>query len=189
MTYADSTPFLNRVYEVAETPAEYVFRPKLYLDTTIPSYLTSRRSRNQTIAKRQWLTTVWWKIHRAKFDVYISEYVIDEAKLGDPEAARLRLDALAAIPELPPGVQVKTLARQLWEDCSIPEKARTDAAHVAIAAVHGMKFLLTWNCTHLANPVLAQRIDSTCKAFGLRCPILCTPENVMRYTAYERSNR
>ncbi|HEY4213287.1 MAG TPA: type II toxin-antitoxin system VapC family toxin [Steroidobacteraceae bacterium] len=189
MTYADSTPRLKRVYEVAETPAEYVFRPKLYLDTTIPSYLTSRRSRNETIARRQWLTTVWWKIHREKFDVYISEYVIDEVKRGDPEAARLRLDALAAVPELTPMAQVKTLARQLLEGCSLPETAAKDAAHVAIAALHGMKFLLTWNCTHLANPVLAQRVDLTCQAFGLRCPTLCTPEDIMRYTDYERSNR
>ncbi len=189
MNYADSTPSLNRVYEVAETPAEYVFRPKLYLDTTIPSYLTSRRSRNETIARQQWLTRLWWTIHREKFDVHVSEYVIDEARAGNPEAAARRLRALASFPELKAGIQAMTLGEKLLEDCCLPRRAEADAMHVAIAAVHKMKFLLTWNCTHLANPVLAQRIDSTCKAFGLRCPILCTPEDIMRYTAYERSNR
>jgi hypothetical protein len=57
-------------------------------------------------------------------------------------------------------------------------KAATDAAHIAIATVHGMDFLLTWNCVHIANAVIAKAVANTCRQHGFECPFICTPEEL-----------
>ena len=62
---------------------------------------------------------------------------------------------------------------------NLPPKAVTDAAHIAIAAVHGMHFLLTWNCTHIANAEMSVAIENACRERGFTCPVICTPEELM----------
>jgi preprotein translocase subunit SecB len=61
----------------------------------------------------------------------------------------------------------------------MPAKAAIDAAHVAIATVHGMSFLLTWNCKHIANAVMRETIESICRRAGFRPPVICTPEELL----------
>jgi hypothetical protein len=165
---------------VAETPAEYVFlRPSLYLDTTIPSYLTARASRDLNIARYQRITTRWWNSWRTNFDIRISEHVRTEASAGNPEAAERRLRLLARFPSLEVNERADALRERLLRDCRLPARASMDAAHVAVAAVHDMEFLLTWNFAHLVNANFAPRIRSVCELEGHSCPILCTPEQLM----------
>jgi hypothetical protein len=57
----------------------------------------------------------------------------------------------------------------------MPAKARLDALHVATAAVHGMDYLLSWNCKHIANAMLRSRIESICRTAGFEPPVICTP--------------
>jgi hypothetical protein len=165
---------------VAETPAEYVFhRPRLYLDTTIPSYLTARMSRDFKIAQYQRITTRWWNSWRTNFDIRISVHVWNEASEGNPEAAHRRKQMLARFPFLEISERADALCARLLRDCRLPANASVDAAHVAVAAVHEMEFLLTWNFAHLINPSFAPRIRSVCEMEGHSCPILCTPEQLM----------
>src|SRR5437762_4712977 len=137
-------------------------KSRLYLETTIPSYLTSRPSRDLIIAGHQELTREWWEKRRDAFQLYISQLVVDEARGGNPVAARERLKALQDLPLLDIIPEVTELASGILASGKIPRKAATDAAHIAIAAVHGMDFLVTWNCVHIANAVNAKALALVC---------------------------
>ena len=154
-------------------------KPKLYLETTVPSYLTAWPSRDLIRAGHQQLTKEWWQTRRSGFDIYISQFVLDEAAAGDTEAARERLAALQGLPILDVSGEVVDLARALNASLALPEKAVTDAAHIATAAVHGMHFLLTWNCAHIANAEMFVAIERVCQEHGYSCPVICTPEELM----------
>lgn len=154
-------------------------KPKLYLETTVPSYLTAWPSRDLIRAGHQQITKEWWLTRRSGFDIYISQFVLDEAAAGDAEAARDRLAAVKELPLLDLTEEVVDLAEALKTSLGLPQKAVTDAAHIAIAAVHRMQFLLTWNCTHIANAEMFTGIEKACRDRGFSCPIICTPEELM----------
>jgi predicted nucleic acid-binding protein len=126
-------------------------KPKLYLETTVPRYLTAWPSRDLIRAGHQQITREWWQSRRADFEIYISQLVLDEASAGDTQAVRDRLALLQKLPLLDLTQEVTDLAADLKSELALPPRAVTDAAHIAIAAVHGIDFLLTWNCTHIAN--------------------------------------
>jgi hypothetical protein len=75
--------------------------------------------------------------------------------------------------------EVAELASSILSAGKIPRKAATDAAHIAIAAVHGMDFLATWNCVHIANAAIAKALAFICRQHGCECPVICTPEELM----------
>jgi hypothetical protein len=153
-------------------------KSRLYLKTTIPSYLTSRPSRDLIIAGHQELTREWWEKQRDTFQLYISQLVVDEASAGDPVAARERLKAFRDIPLLDITPEVTDLATGILASGKIPCKAATDAAHIAIAAVHGMDFLVR-NCVHIANAAIAKALASICREHACECPVICTPEELL----------
>lgn len=111
--------------------------------------------------------------------MFISQLVLDEAAAGDPEAARDRLQTLADIPLLDLNDEVAKLAGALVTSLALPAKAGTDAAHIALATVHGRHFLLTWNCTHIANAEMTVAINRCCHDHGFVAPVICTPEELM----------
>jgi len=154
-------------------------KSRLYLETTIPSYLTSRPSRDLIIAGHQELTRQWWEKRRDAFQLFISQLVVDEASAGDPIAARSRLKVLQDLPLLDITPEVAELASSILGSGKIPRKAATDAAHIAIAAVHGMDFLVTWNCAHIANATIAKALASICREHACECPVICTPEELL----------
>ncbi len=153
-------------------------KSRLYLETSIPSYLTSRPSRDLIIAGHQQITREWWEKRRHAFQVYISQLVVDEASAGDPGAARERLIVLQPLPLLDITPQVAELASGILASGIIPRKAATDAAHIAIAALHGMDFLLTWNCAHIANAAIAKTLALICREHECKCPVICAPEEL-----------
>ena len=152
---------------------------KVYLETTIPSYLTARPSRDLVTAAHQQITREWWDTRRHDFDLFVSQMVIDEASAGDPEAATRRLDVLASLPLLDPQAEGTALAQMLIDHIPLPARAAADALHIAIAVVNGMDDLLTWNCTHIANAALRGRIEAACRSRGFSVPIICTPEELL----------
>ena len=152
--------------------------PKVYLETTIVSYLVASPTTDVIQAGHQEATRNWWTA-RHRFDLFVSRAVLTEAGRGNPEAAARRLEALRDIPNLQFGREVAALSRNLIRGGTIPVKARLDAAHVAVAAVNGMDFLLTWNLRHLANAALRGKIEQTCREAGFVPPIICTPEELM----------
>ena len=146
----------------------------VYVETSIVSYLTSLGSRDLVRAAHQELTRSWWE-SRDSYALFASQLVIDEASAGDLAAASRLLEALHEIPLLALTEEVTMLATRLVRDGGLPAKARIDAFHVACATAHGIDYLLTWNCKHIANASLRGKIESICKAAGYQPPIICTP--------------
>jgi hypothetical protein len=154
--------------------------PSVYLETTIPSYLTAWPSAEIVMAARQQITREWWDTPRNDFDLYISQVVLDETSAGDPDAAARRLKVLDSIPLLEAEEGTDELVDELVARLSLPARALADAAHIAISVVNGIDFLLTWNCTHIANAEFRPIIESTCHSLGYSMPVICTPEELMR---------
>ena len=153
-------------------------KPKVYLETTIISYLAARPSRDIIIAAHQELTSEWWENRRRRFDLFVSQLVIQEAKAGDKDVAQKRLGILESIPLIDLNDNVISFARILM-DKVIPPKAVEDALHIAVATIHGMDYLLTWNCKHIANAEKEHAITAVCRSNNFEPPIICTPEELM----------
>ena len=151
----------------------------VYIETSIVSYLTARPSSNLLAAAWQKATVDWWDTQRGRFDLYVSATVIEEAKRGDTQAAARRIEALEDISLLPITEAVVILAKSLIREGGIPEKALDDALHIAVSAVHGIDYLLTWNCRHIDNAETKPIIRRICGAKGHPCPEICTPQELM----------
>jgi PIN domain len=145
-------------------------KAKLYFETTIPSYLVGRPSRDLLVAAHQAITRDWWESRRTQFDVYISELVIQEVRAGDAQLANRRLDLLADVQILPVNSEILELAEELIANGPIPPKAAGDAAHISITTVYGCEFLLTWNCGHIANAELHRAIRRVIERHGYEVP-------------------
>jgi predicted nucleic acid-binding protein len=154
-------------------------KPKVYLETTIPSLLTAWHSRDVLIAGQQQATQEWWQQRRRKFELFVSVLVMREIERGDTVAAQQRAAAVAECRVLPFPPEAAELTRALLASRLIPAKAEADAAHVATAAVHGMDFLLTWNCRHIANAVIVEKLRAVCEGEGYPAPVICTPHELM----------
>lgn len=154
-------------------------KPTVYIETSIISYLTARTSNDIRAAAWQNITADWWDNRRAAFELYISEFVVAEASRGNVEAAARRMSAVSDIPELEATKEVKLLAEALLDHESLPRKAELDAYHVAVSAVNGINYLLTWNCTHIANAVIRPKIEAVCRLQGYEPPIICTPSELL----------
>ncbi|WP_420454073.1 type II toxin-antitoxin system VapC family toxin [Rubrivirga sp.] len=155
-------------------------KPALYLETSVIGYLTSRFSRDLVTAGRQQLTRDWWRLERDRYDLFLSPFVLDESEAGDAEAASERAEALSGLPLIEPDERADALAQRLMRDVPPPPKAAVDAAHIAVAAVGGMDYLLTWNFKHIANAVLRDRIERACRSEGYKPSVICTPDELLR---------
>jgi predicted nucleic acid-binding protein len=154
-------------------------QPKVYLETNIVSYLTARPSRELIVAAHQQLTQKWWANRRADFELYASQLVITEASAGEAEMAKRRLERLEVVTLLEIKSEAAALARALVTKGPLPEKAAADALHIAIATVHGMDYLLTWNCKYIANAEMQTAVTLRCHAAGYEPPVICTPEELL----------
>jgi hypothetical protein len=154
-------------------------KPKVYLETTIVSYLTAWPSRDLVMAANQATTIEWWRNRRDAFDLFVSQAVLKESRAGDREAAERRWEVLRLYPLLEITEEVEMLAGDLLAKVPLPPKAQADALHIAVAAVNGMDYLLTWNCTHIANATLRSRIEAVCRSAGYEPPIICTPQEML----------
>lgn len=124
---------------------------KLYVETSVISYLTARPSRDVISQAHQELTREWWGRAQTEFELYTSRLVVAEAQLGDAAAAAARLLVLEPITLLAETPESRLLAQKLLAAGGLPQKAASDALHIAVATVHGMDYLVTWNCKHIAN--------------------------------------
>ena len=151
----------------------------VYIETTIPSYLGAHPSRMEPMASHQKLTHEWWKDQRHKFLLYSSVLVRLEASRGDANAAQRRLAYLNGITELDVLPETVRLEADLIRLFQLPPRAAADAGHLAMAILHRMDYLLTWNCTHLANATLQKELMDYCLYHKLHLPIICTPETLI----------
>jgi hypothetical protein len=151
---------------------------RVYIETTIPSYLMAWPSRDLVKAGQQQITREWWQT-RNRFDLVVSQLVVQEAGDGDPIAAAERLGAIEGIPILGVSTEATVLARQLLEAGSLPRVAAADALHISLAVVGGVDYLLTWNCRHIANAAMRHQIETVCRRSGYEPAIICTPTELM----------
>jgi len=151
---------------------------RVYIETTFVSYLTAWPNRDVVIAGHQQVTREWWDTRRADYELCVSQLVLDESAAGDARAAQDRVAVLQPMTVLETTVAALDLAKELIRRGALPAKAADDALHVAVAAVHAVPYLLTWNCRHLANASMRSVIESVCVIKGFKAPIICTPEEL-----------
>jgi hypothetical protein len=151
----------------------------VYIETSILGYLTARPSRDIVVAANIEVTKEWWNIRRGDFQLYSSQAVVKETSQGDVVIASQRLEILANLSLLDLNQAVLDLAEQFLERSNLPAKADIDAVHIAAATVHGMDYLLTWNCKHIANAQIQGKLAEISLDFGYELPILCTPYELL----------
>jgi predicted nucleic acid-binding protein len=154
--------------------------PSAYIETSVISYLAGRRNqRDLIVAAHQELTREWWDCRRQEFTLYASAVVIEEASRGNELLAQARLAVIEQLRLADVTSAARELAGRLLLEFGLPAKANADALHVAIAAANGIDYLLTWNCTHLANAFMIPRVEKICRAAGFEPPYICTPQELM----------
>ena len=153
---------------------------RVYIETTIPSYLAAWPSRDLVQAARQQITHEWWSNERQDFELCISQTVLDEVAAGDAAAANRRLSFLQNLPLLDLTDAVSAVAKAIMGSGLLPQKAARDAIHIAVSSVHHVELLLTWNCQHIANAAIMKELGEIVAQCGFEMPILCTPEELLR---------
>jgi predicted nucleic acid-binding protein len=151
----------------------------VYVETSIISYLTALPSRDVLAIARQQLTRQWWETCRLQFDLVISPLVEDEASRGDPEAANRRLQIIKPLRQIEPMPEIAEFTKHLIAQGALPKTAAEDALHIALAVVHGIDYLLTWNCRHIDNARTKPVIRRLCQEMGYQFPEICTPEELL----------
>lgn len=154
-------------------------KPKVYIETTVVSYLVARASNNITVSDRQRLTRRLWEEYSDAFEFVTSDLVLEEAERGDPREAERRITLLDDLRTSPLSPEAAALAHKLIEAGAVPPQSLSDAQHIAIAVVHGIKYLVSWNYKHIVNETKRQHINDVCVATGYQPTTLCTPETLM----------
>lgn len=154
-------------------------KEKIYIETSIVSFLTGSPSQNLLAAAWQSVTTDWWNNRRRSFEIYVSELVLEEAGRGDKDAAQKRLKNLEGIPLLTVTDSAVELSKTLLAQGVLPAKATDDALHIALSSVHNIDYLLTWNCRHINNAEIKPAIRSVIISNGYNCPEICTPQELI----------
>ena len=151
----------------------------VYIETSVIGYLASRISSDLVTAANQQLTREWWDTRRERFELFVSEAVVAECAAGDPVAADERAVFLDALPILEIDAECRQLATRIMQGVSLPGKAGVDAIHIAVSAINGVDYLLTWNCKHIANPSLRRIIEDVLRAADITPPVICTPQELI----------
>ncbi len=154
-------------------------KPSVYIETSVVSYLTAQVSRDLILAAHQQLTVEWWGKALPRFEAFVSSAVLEEIGKGDSGAATKRLKAVASFGVLDVSPEVRELAEQYFTAIDLPEKARADAYHLALAVWHEMDYLVTWNCTHIAGGKTRSIVQQINAMRGIASPVICTPEELM----------
>ena len=160
---------------------------RIYIECTIPSYVVARPARDLIQAAHQQLTRDWWDLQREKHELFTSQVVLDEISSGEAAMARQRIELMAEITLLDLTEEANALTKQILGSGLLPATADRDAAHIALATVHGMDILLTWNCRHIANASIVGRLRRLVEKQGHTLPEIYTPDELMGIT-YEQND-
>ena len=152
---------------------------KVYIETSIVSYLASRLSKDLIVAAQQQITHNWWELRRQNYALFVSELVIEEASRGDKNSAERRLSLISELHVLEVNENAVYLAERFLKNNCLTYKAEADALHIAIATVHKVDYLLTWNCRHIANAEIQKKLMKVSQKENYELPILCTPNELM----------
>lgn len=153
--------------------------PTVYIETTIPSYLVARPSRDLVTAAHQQITHDWWDDARHRFDLYVSEAVLEETRLGDPTYSENRLSLVSDLQVLRFTLDVEKLALEYASQLGLGGSAISDVPHFAFAVAYNMDYLLTWNCSHIANGQVIRRLQLVNQKLDRATPVIVTPEELL----------
>ncbi len=153
--------------------------PTVYLETTIPSYLVARPSRDIIVAAHQQITHDWWRDAREHFDIYISEIVLTEIRIGNPDVATRRLEIVEELPILEINDEVQNLVNIYAQRLGLTGRAQADLPHIAFAVAYAMDYLVTWNCAHIANGAVIRKLLDINLELQRHTPIIVTPEELL----------
>ena len=151
----------------------------VYIETTIPSYLAARPSRDLIVAARQQTTHDWWQTAPERFDLSVSEAVLQEIRAGDPETAARRIEFVRGLPVLDINDEVDLLVELYEKRLGLPSRAKTDIVHIAVSVFYELDYLATWNCAHIANGHVIRRLMAVNNELGRFTPILLTPDELL----------
>jgi predicted nucleic acid-binding protein len=152
---------------------------KLYLETTVVSYFVARPSRDLLVAGHQEATRELWPKLTTEYETYVSALVYEEARRGDPQPAKARLEAIKPFRMLDVAREAHALAKKVVAGHGVPREFPEDALHLAIAAVNGLDVVVTWNFAHMNNPFTCMMIRQIVENEGYRCPEICSPEELL----------
>jgi hypothetical protein len=156
-------------------------KPLAYIETTVVSYFAAKPARDVVVAGHQAVTAEWWDKDLPKFQAVVSSVVLDEISTGDPQAVAKRLDAIKGMSLLELSTEVTSLATRYYGSICLPESARADSLHLALASWHGVDYLVTWNCRHIANGRVRLLVQQINDLLGIATPVICTPEELLEY--------
>jgi len=149
---------------------------KVYIETSVVSYYAGQASRDVVVAGRQQSTQEFWPQLSSELLPHVSALVVKEAGRGNPELARRRLYAIDSFPVLRVTPEAERLAGEIMDGHGIPQEYPEDAVHIAVAAVAGMDFIVTWNFSHINNPFTKMMIRQAVENAGYECPEIVSPD-------------
>ena len=150
-------------------------KPKVYIETSVISYLAAWPGRDVIVLAHQEVTRTWWE-QRSRYRLFVSRLVEEEIARGDATAAAARVQRIHGIAQLDLDENVQRLTQKLLDASALPPQALEDAIHVAVCAVHRIDYLVSWNCKHIANAMRFGDISRCCTASGFTAPVICTPD-------------
>ena len=154
-------------------------KPRVYLETTVISYLVGRQSSDATLASWQQITRQLWEEYVDEFTFVISPVVLTEASQGNPEAAQRRLEVLSHLRVLEVSPKADILTQKLLDARVVPQNYSLDAQHIAIATTHGVEYLASWNQKHIVNENQREHINQVCREAGFEPTTICTPADLI----------
>jgi hypothetical protein len=151
-----------------------MFQPRVYVETTIPSFYHDTRPDPDIVVRRDW-TRQWWEAAVSRYELVTSLAVLDELAGGPPERSAARLAFVAALPLLPVEPAISEIVKAYIQNKLMPADPGGDSLHLALASYHKCDFLVTWNCLHLANANKFGHIRRVNTMLGLFVPAIVTP--------------
>ncbi|MBI4605965.1 MAG: type II toxin-antitoxin system VapC family toxin [Planctomycetes bacterium] len=131
------------------------------------------------VAAHQRISHRWWRSASRRFQLHVSALVIQEISDGDPEVVKKRLAYVEKLLALVTTDEAIALAATYTRRIPLPKRAEADALHIALAVAHGMDFLVTWNCAHIANGQVVRRLQQINLEIGKPTPVIVTPEELL----------
>ena len=147
----------------------------VYIEATVVSYLTARPSNDALKLSRQQATRQLWNEYSNNFEFIVSDLVMTEIARGDAKKAQRRLNAVVNLRSLQTSSVSYRLAQELIDAGAVPHHSQIDAQHIAIATVHNLDYLVSWNYKHIVNENKQQHISRVCRAAGFQPTNICTP--------------
>lgn len=149
-------------------------KPKVYVETSIPSFYYEERSAPDMVARRQW-TREWWSNASDNYLLVTSLAVLDELNRGSFPGKTEAVEMISRLLFLPIESAIAEIVEVYIKQRLMPSDPVGDALHLALASYHKCDFLLTWNCRHLANANKFDHIRRVNAMLGLYVPTLVTP--------------